>query len=98
MSTNYEFLDVNLIPTIQDFRVREENGDFCIIVNLKQRFWLISSRSFVEILLLCDGKRSLNDIIKIYSEEFPDTDLNIIAKDVREVIVNSLNLGFLFIK
>lgn len=94
---NYEksLLIDNMIPIKQELKVRKEDENHIYLVNWKEGKLFLASKTFFEILNICGGDKTVNEIIEVWAKEYPNVDYNIISNDVKYVINKSLEYGFI---
>lgn len=85
-------------PILAPIRVRKENEGYLVLVNWMEGNWYCASENVMDILNLCDGKHTVMEVAETFAAEFPDTDPEIIKKDVLKILVNAKQISFIKFK
>lgn len=88
---------VNKRLYLNKIRIRKDNDNYFIIANLQRKIWFTVSKSYLDILLLCDNGSAVEDVVMAMKEKFPDANECLIRSDVESVIQQSLALGYLYL-
>lgn len=84
---------VNKKLYLNKIRIRKDNDNYYIIVNLQRKSWFTVSQSYLDILLLCNNGSTVEDVLMAMKDKFPDANESLIRSDVESVVQQSLLLG-----
>ena len=91
-------LNDDTILYLGPIRIRQENDHNYFVINFRYRSMYVVNESMIEIISMCDGNKTILEIVEKYAEKFLDTDKNIIAKDIKLSLTNLLQYKVVLIK